>query len=202
MKQTRLTDRIEPLTKDCNGMTLTVDPRIELLAIVQRLAGSKMVQSDSIGYSDAIDAWFGEFAGHPVVGKMKELEGRDFDHDAPVHFMLLYDGVPLENKAFRYEKFVAVSQEARLQHIGSADEFETWIDGMNDFVERSRFAEFFREQMSFYRKRLDLVERKLRGVSVCRDDYGLVRLSIGRFHVCRLAADCDGRVRPLRGGWR
>ncbi len=159
-------DHCYPLTLECNGLMVTIDPRIELLNIVQRFAGSKMVRNDGCGYSDSVDEWFEPYAAHPVVEMMKELEEREFDHDAPVHFMLLYDGVPLEKKSFRYEQHIAESQEIRLQYIGEKEEFQTWIELMNDFAQQSRFAEFFKGQASFYRTQLDKVGMKLAGMKI------------------------------------
>ncbi len=151
---------IAPIMRHCNGLILMIDPRIELLTIVQRLSGSEMVHNDGYGYSDEVDAWFMPFVDHPVVSKMKSLEERDFNNDAPVQYMLRYEGVPLVDRCFRYEEHVGVSQYARLEEIGNDVEFDSWIDLMNDFAEVSRFADFMLSQDAYYQKQLDMLTEK------------------------------------------
>jgi len=46
-------------------MQITIDPRMELLAIIQYLADSKMVRRDG-HYAGAIEKWFFAQKNHPV----------------------------------------------------------------------------------------------------------------------------------------
>ena len=47
-----------------------VDPRVELLSIVFRLAGAEEYrQAPDTPYVEAVDAWFGEHAGHRAIGQ-------------------------------------------------------------------------------------------------------------------------------------
>jgi len=46
---------------------VSVDPRFELLGVVQRLAGASREGADTAAYVRAIDRRFAPFKGHPAV---------------------------------------------------------------------------------------------------------------------------------------
>ena len=73
--------KIEPLSETSGKLIIAVDPRIELLAVIQHLVGSDMVQADSEGYAASVDAWFADFRKHPVFERYLALEAEGFCYD-------------------------------------------------------------------------------------------------------------------------
>lgn len=70
---------------DAPGPTVEIDPRIELLAILCRLAGfGEYRQARVEVYARAVDAWFADFADHPAVETLRELRARGIGFDAPM----------------------------------------------------------------------------------------------------------------------
>lgn len=77
-------------------LSITVDPRIELLAVVQHFtpwAAVGHIKSNTI-YEDDVEHYFGEFKDHPVVAYAQSLMYANFTHDAPVQFMLSHGDPP------------------------------------------------------------------------------------------------------------
>jgi len=63
----------EAITDHCGMLTITVDPRLELLAVIQYLCGSKMVFK-TCPYAEAIEVWFGEYKDHPIIPRLRDME--------------------------------------------------------------------------------------------------------------------------------
>ena len=77
-------DQIKPVSTHQGLLDITIDPRMELLAVLHYLSGSKMTYPDSEGYAQSIDAWFADFKSHPVLSRLQGLEEHGFSFDLPV----------------------------------------------------------------------------------------------------------------------
>ncbi|MCB5271040.1 MAG: DUF4932 domain-containing protein [Candidatus Cloacimonetes bacterium] len=154
-------EKIEPLSKTCGKLSITVDPRLELLAVIQYLAGSEMVMADGEGYSDAVEAWFAGFRKHPVLDRYRALEGKGFGYDLPVSCFLRFDGVPLVNQVWNWQEYMVPINEERLTQVSEAGSVEDFFWDVNDFALRGDFAGFFASQRDFFRGKINALDSLL-----------------------------------------
>lgn len=131
-----------------------VDPRVELMSIVFRLAGNNEYSQGRIpAYNAAIDRHFARFRDHEAIRVARELRERDgvsFDAvmSLAVHVTdaeLLAERVPFDHDA---------SLDARW-HGARARRF---LEAARRFVSDTDFAGFLKSQRPFY----DLVDARLR----------------------------------------
>ncbi|HEX4049171.1 MAG TPA: DUF4932 domain-containing protein, partial [Elusimicrobiota bacterium] len=122
-------------------LELRTDPRFELLAMVQLLAGADRNSSaffrHDIPYVRAAEAWFAPYARHPVVEKYQQLEAKGFDYIEMYTFLFgLKDPPGLEMAMDK----VPVSIVA---HAGGAENLKEFQLLLADFARVSRFQAFY-----------------------------------------------------------
>lgn len=128
---------------------VSVDPRVELMSVVARLAGHpeyNMPVGRSV-YSDAVDEFFGEHKGHAVVRRMQQLratQGVSFDAVASYAVHLTWDGGRLgELTAFEGDL-------GRLGGRWTAANARAFLGDLRGFVRDTGFADFFDEQQAYH----------------------------------------------------
>ncbi|MDZ4182173.1 MAG: DUF4932 domain-containing protein, partial [Candidatus Cloacimonadaceae bacterium] len=144
-------------------LEISIDPRIELLAVIQYLSGSEMVSKDVNGYADAIDAWFGDHKEHPVLELLPKMEELGFGYDLPVVTFLQYDSLPLEHKTMHLDRFYHNMNEERWQEISPAADWEQLRILVNSFYIQSDFAGFFLSQQDLFNQSLASAEKLVAG---------------------------------------
>lgn len=73
-------------------LAIRADRRIELMAILMRLAGADEYRAAATPYARAVDQAFAAFARHPAVARTRELRARHgIGHDAPMTFAVHLD---------------------------------------------------------------------------------------------------------------
>lgn len=125
-----------------------VDPRIELMSIIFRLAGNpeyNMPCSNS-PYSYAVEKHFGRFNSHPVIRKAKELRNqRGICFDAvPTLAVHLTDAAELK------EKIPFDPLPPRLDPRWKPNEAREFLELLRQFVEDSDFAGFVEAHRPLY----------------------------------------------------
>ncbi|MBK8978792.1 MAG: DUF4932 domain-containing protein [Planctomycetes bacterium] len=125
-----------------------VDPRVELLGIVFRLAENPEYSDARVpGYAADADSYFGGFREHPVVVLARELRGSSgISYDAVMSFAVHLDGVT--PPAFRVP--LDPRPEA-LEARWSAADAARFLAALGDFVATSRFDRFLAEHTELYR---------------------------------------------------
>ena len=79
---------------------VVIDKRVELLAIVMRLAGAPEYQTARTPYALEIDRVYGKLANHAAVKLARELRAKGISYDAPMIFAVhLDDALNLDNAA-------------------------------------------------------------------------------------------------------
>ncbi len=156
-------------------LSITVDPRIELLAVVQHFtswAGGGHIKSMT-AYKGDIDSYFAEFKAHPATARAESLMSAGFTHDAPVAFMLHHGDPPdLEQRA-PYSDYL----------IGRAKGEENLLvfaDALRDFARGTDFMQFYRAQSPLYAAHTEEVDSMLGQrdyVQAIEDFYGESRKS-------------------------
>lgn len=134
-------------------LKITIDPRLELLAIIQYLSGSKMVDNSG-AYATAIEAWFLEYKNYPVIQTLKNMESMGYSHDLPVSSFLLFEDYTCKKQSYYW---VPTSEEMnikRLEDISQEEALDDFYKLIGQFALISDFTGFFASQKEFYRKRV------------------------------------------------
>ncbi|MBN2131126.1 MAG: DUF4932 domain-containing protein [Sedimentisphaerales bacterium] len=125
---------------------VTVDPRVELIGIVFRLAGNPEYTDSSLRpYARAIERHFGDSASHPVVKMAAQLRNtRLMSADGPMslathidrdfHPRKSFEQWPWEGLDFRWER----------------EETEEFLERLRQFGAETKFNEFFEAQAPLY----------------------------------------------------
>jgi len=148
--KTETLPKIEPVTATRGKLNITVDPRLELLAVLQHLSGSAMTSPDSDGYAAAADAWFAGFKDHPALTKLQSLETYGFNYDLAVSSFLRFDGVPLERQIRDWAGYAQTMNEDRLETAAEGGSLEEFYAAVNDFVRVSDFPGWFESRRQYF----------------------------------------------------
>ena len=139
------------------------DPRFELLAMVQLLAGADRQSSaffrHDIPYDRAAEAWFRPYARHPVVEKYQELAAKGFDYIELYTFLFgLTDPPALESRSSP-----GMIPAGIVAHAGGARSLKEFQLLLADFARASRFTEFYDGQAKERAELVALAAAPLRG---------------------------------------
>lgn len=121
---------------------IAVDPRLELLGVVQRLAGQEKAPPDDAAYARLVDERFGPWKGHPVVRLYADLAKGPGD---PLGVILLYYTDP---PALALKDPSAPVPFADTENGG--EKILSFVWQLRDFAARSGFQAFFKENASRY----------------------------------------------------
>ncbi len=145
-------EQIKPISTRIGMLDITIDPRMELLAVLQYLSGSEMTIPDSDGYAQSIDAWFADFKSHPVLSRLQSLEKHGYRYDLPVSSFLCFDGVPLHRQTQSRSGHAKEMDEERLKEVAKGGSLEEFYASVNDFVRISNFGAWFESQRPYLEK--------------------------------------------------
>jgi len=156
-------------------LSITVDSRIELLAVVQHFtswAQKGHIKSKTI-YKDDLDHYFGDFKDHPVVTYAESLIDANFAYDAPVQFMLCHDDPPELVQKTPYSDYL-------IKRAGGEENLMQFADELRDFARRTDFMKFYKAHNLLYETLIAEVNSLFEGknyVQVLEDFYGESRNS-------------------------
>lgn len=127
-------------------LEVRMDPRFELLAAVQLLAGADRRSSaffrHDIPYDRAAEAWFRPYERHPVVEKYQELADKGFDYIEMYTFLFsLTDPPELRSTDAPGDLPAGIAE-----HAGGAASLKEFQLLLADFARASRFQEFYDAQ--------------------------------------------------------
>lgn len=147
-------------------MKIVVDPRLELLSIIQFFSdyGTKyrpLTEFES-SYSEAVLEYFSNYRNHPVVTLFSQLVGGGFNFSYPVDLVLDLE-FDLENNLLVQNKPVAGPIAASAGGMGRVESF---VREMADYAKRADFARFFENNKPLYSAITDEVRVKLSGFDV------------------------------------
>ena len=127
-------------------ITVRVDPRIELLSIVFRLAGNPEYSQGRVkSYSDAVDAHFGPHRDHAVVRHAQRLRSsRGIGYDAVAAYALHLDGLDALGNA------VFDPLPERLDTRWTSKDAKAFAADLRAFVEDAKVKQFFAAQRELY----------------------------------------------------
>nr|MBC8327998.1 DUF4932 domain-containing protein [Planctomycetota bacterium] len=127
------------------AIQVAVDPRVELLSIVFRLAGNPEYQRQEFRrYAAAIERHFGGFRDHPAVVEARRLRAtRGVSYDAVMSLAVHLDGVPLLRPRLRFE-------DSLLESRWRPEEARAFLGLLRSFVEDTGFEAFLAGKAELY----------------------------------------------------
>ena len=138
----------EPAAPASVEVDVSVDPRIELLLIVQHLTGdyekrTRLITDFDFAYKREIEEHFRPFAMHTVVMTYRAMALKGFSFDAgPQAMMRLTADESLSPRS--------PMPEDLLKRVGGAEQFETFRSQIADFAQASGFWKFFADHKPLY----------------------------------------------------
>lgn len=128
---------------DSARIEVAVDARLELLAVVQCLAGEPRLNDLHLSYRRQVLERFRPWQAHPAVTRYVRMRLAGFAHDVPPAVMLrLSDPPELELRA----PFSAYLE----QRAGGRERLFAFLDSLRSFARESRFMEFHAAHRAFF----------------------------------------------------
>lgn len=129
-------------------LTISVDPRMEVLSIIQAISNYPVIRREGDYYKKVYDH-FNPYSDLPAVSMTDKLVSEHgFGYDAPVSFMLCLSG-PKE-----FEK-IANYSDGLITRAGTEENLNEYRDAIKEFTQKSNFAEFWDENKELYSKIID-----------------------------------------------
>lgn len=133
-----------PVTVSRNNVNISVDPRVELMAVVQYLSScDDLITQRDFPYRTEVDEHFAVFQGHEAVTLYEEMVGTGFKYSSPANFALsLTFDVELDDS-------VRVADHV-LEGGGGEGKLREFASSLRDFCVESSFPEFFANHEGYY----------------------------------------------------
>ena len=135
--------------KPAQVIKVSVDPRVELISIIFRLASNpEYNRSQFLSYVGDIEQYFGKFKEHPAVKLAKELRNsRGVSYDAPM-------GLAIHIKDINdFQLLVPLDPwPESLDRRWQKDKVIEFLDKAKQFAQETKFDEFFSAHKSIYDK--------------------------------------------------
>jgi hypothetical protein len=133
---------------------VSVDPRIELLSVVQCLAGYEQLGDAGLLYRREVLERFAPWRTHPAVTLFARMAREGYTRDAPPAAMLrLADPPALELRA-PFSVYVETC-------AGGHGRLFAFLDSLRDFAAESRFMEFHASHADLFRRLVEEARRVL-----------------------------------------
>jgi hypothetical protein len=152
-------DTIAYSIKESGTCNISIEPKIELLSIVQYLADDPAIikenlSSDNNKYSDDISNYFSKYKDEPVVNLYKEMLKTGFSYSTPPEAMLYVDdNLKLLTSLTLPNDVVSAA--------GNEETFIKFLDLLSDFRKKSTFDKFYMSHIDLYKKFVSIVKEKV-----------------------------------------
>jgi hypothetical protein len=153
-------------------LTIAVDPRLELLAVIQSLSGyderTGLITDLDFPYKEKVEQWFASYRKHTAVTRFDEMSQSQFSFDGPPHAMLFLSPPPGLGEE------TPLSDDV-LERAGGRSKLEAFIEAMRDFADDSDFMQFYSENTPFYQDLIADVEAMVHAedLTLLREYYGM-----------------------------
>ncbi|NIP42652.1 MAG: DUF4932 domain-containing protein [candidate division Zixibacteria bacterium] len=156
-----------------HGIKVSVDPRMELLGVVQYLSGYEerydLITDFDFEYKFNQDFYFADYEKHPAVQKFAAMSMFGFSYDAPAAVMLHLSNPPELDVVTPFTEYL-------INRAGGEENLMDFIQKMRDFARESKFNRFFEDNAEHYRTVTENVASKIKDknyVDVIEDYYGI-----------------------------
>lgn len=139
---------IPPVTKLSNNINITVDPRVELVAIVQYLSQYDQLMTEAeFSYRSDVDKYFYQYRNHEAVTMYDKMTKTGFIFSTPAAFALgLTDSLYIDDSVKLADHVVYGG--------GGKEQLKQFAAALRKFSRDSNFANFFNAHEDYYRENL------------------------------------------------
>ncbi|MDI9412058.1 MAG: DUF4932 domain-containing protein [Bacillota bacterium] len=150
------------------GIKTVVDPRVELLSIIQLFSdyGKKhrpLTEFNS-SYVQRIKDYFSPFQEHKAISIYSQLISTGFNFSHPMDFILDVE-FDLESNSLSLIKSVG---ESTVKSAGGLHQLELLTHFLTDFANQTIFSHFFTTNESFYKAIVEEVKEDLLGMNITK----------------------------------
>ncbi len=143
--------QLDPVSVKKNSLAVVVDPRMELLSIVQylsdyRTAHPTLVAQSQFQYRTEVDEWFSRSKDHPVMEMFSRMASKGFGFDAPPNFVLYL------NQDLSLDPALATDGRLELDRMGGKDQMARFVAAFKSFAVDSGFPEFYQKHLPYYKQ--------------------------------------------------
>jgi hypothetical protein len=149
---------IIPVTNKVDKINITVDARIEALAVVQYLNKYFLISQYDFEYKELIDTHFSKYKEHKAIGLFSKLKDHGFKFSLPPETMLYLNNDFTLNESFDLA-------DSNLPKDFPLNDLYLFFDELRSFVKESDFKVFFDANRGFYQKLTIDVAKTLKGES-------------------------------------
>ncbi len=147
---------LSPIHKKVGNLNVSIDPRIELLSIIQGISDYDMIQRNN-RYYNQVKSYFVPFSGMQAIASTNTLDWIGFSYDAPVDFMLYLNQPNACSLAIPYS-------DELIKRAQGEKNLVDYQNSIQEFAEESKFNEFWNGNKPFYNKIIDLTLNELSGI--------------------------------------
>ncbi len=138
-----LEDKIE-LASD---IIIKVDPRVELLSVVQHFTtwANKQHTKYESRYKQEVQRYFEKYSNHRAISLSQELTQNGFSYDAPPNFVLYHNQPPEFVQEVEYTDYL-------IGRAGGLYKIQNFAKELKNFAVETDFMIFIESQKSYFRK--------------------------------------------------
>ncbi|MFC1538014.1 DUF4932 domain-containing protein [Candidatus Latescibacterota bacterium] len=154
-------EELKAVTVNNGELTITVDPRIEFLSIIQSLTdyrgfqGRQVLGKLDFSYKNEIAAAFGKYAGHPAPIRFHEMSQKGFWYSHPPRAMLHLSNPPELGQEVPFDDFAYLT-------AGGKDNLNDFVEKIRAFARETDFEEFFNSHRGMYEKMVENYRNKMK----------------------------------------
>lgn len=141
-------------------INISVDPRIELISVVQLLSEYPLLTKVNSQYKKDVLNYFSPYKSLPAVQKFKEMSDNlnegGFNYDAPLAAMLYLSDPPELKNILPFSNY-----DDLIDRAGGEENLEAFVEDLRDFAVKSDFMSFFNANKDYYSTLVNNVETNL-----------------------------------------
>jgi hypothetical protein len=151
-------------------LKVKVDPRIELLSVVQHFttwADNHHTKYES-RYKSEVQKFFSKYSNHKAVQLSQDLTNAGFTYDAPPAFVLYHTNPPTFEKVSEYSDYL-------IGRAGSKARLEAFANELRNFASETNFSSFLETRKSYFIKIENDIKRTIGSrdyIKIIEDYYG------------------------------
>ncbi len=145
---------LKPIERTIGKLTLSIDPRMEVLSAVQMISDYPVIQKNN-AYSQNIDTYFRPYDTLAAVHITDQLKNH-FTYDAPVLFMLYLSQPKKLSLKLPYSQYL-------IYRAGGEQNLENYRIALHEFACKSNFKNFWNQNRNTYNQILE------KTVAACQD---------------------------------
>ncbi len=142
-------EELKPVTIKNGKLTIAVDPRIELLAVIQSLTdylgfrNMPVLTQLDFGYKNEIAAVFGQYVDHPAPRRFHEMSPKGFWYTHPIRAVLHLSNPPELSQDVPFDDFAFMT-------AGGEDNLNDFVEKVRAFARETNFSEFYNSHIGIY----------------------------------------------------